>query len=67
MKYSIKYIISFRPVNIIMLKKLKKNNYIKSKLYRLIALLNILKKTLKTIIVKYLNNYIKNNNLFSLK
>ena len=47
-----------------MLRKLKKKNYFESKSYKLIALLNILKKILKIIITRKLNNYIKDNNFF---
>ena len=43
---------------------MKKDNYIESKLYRLIILLNILRKALKIIIVKYLSDYIKSNNFY---
>ncbi len=58
------YFKKFRKINIIILKKLKKKNYFKSKL---IALLNILKKILKIVITRRLNNYIKDNNLLLLK
>ncbi len=50
-----------------MLRKLKKNNYFKSKLYKLITLLNILRKILKIVITRRLNNYIKDNNLLLLE
>ena len=48
----------------IVLKKLNKDNYLELKLYKLIALLNIIRKILKTIIIRRLSNYIKKYNLF---
>ncbi len=57
----------FYKTNIIMLKKSKKKNYFESKSYRLITLLNTLKKTLKIVIIRRLNDYVKDNNLLSLK
>ncbi len=50
-----------------MLRKSKKKNYFKSKSYRLITLLNILKKILKIVIIYRLSDYIKDNNLFLLE
>ena len=49
----------FKKVNIIILRKFKKNNYSKFKAYKSIAFLNTLNKTLKTIIIVRFNNYIK--------
>jgi len=43
----------------IVLCKLKKNNYIDLKMYQFIALLNIMNKVLKSIMIKRLNNIIK--------
>ena len=57
----------FRKINIIMLRKSKKENYFESKSYRLITLLSILRKTLKIVITSRLNNYAEDNDLFSLK
>ena len=51
----------------IILRKSSKDNYIESKSYRLIALLNIIRKALKTIIIKRLSDYIEKYNLFSSK
>ncbi len=48
------------------LKKLKKEDYLKLKLYYLITLLNILKKVLIIIIIKKLNNFIKEYKLLPL-
>ena len=50
-------------VNMIVLKKPKKEDYTDLKVYRLIILLLTLKKILEIIIIKRLNNYIKENNL----
>ncbi len=49
----------FREAHIIALKKLNKSNYTNLKTYRFIILLNILNKTLKSIIVKRINNLIE--------
>lgn len=53
----------FKKVNIIILRKSKKKNYIESKSYRRIVLLNILSKTLKIIIARRLSNYVEDNNM----
>ena len=52
---------------VIILRKSRKNNYLKLKLYKLIALLSILKKILKKIIIKKLSDYVKENILLSSK
>ena len=57
----------FKIINIIILRKLRKNNYVKLKLYRSIALLNTLKRILKKIIAKRLSDYVKENILLSSK
>ena len=44
---------------IIIFRKSDKNNYIKLKVYRFIVLLNILNKTLESVIIKRFNNIIK--------
>ena len=46
-----------------MLKKFKKNDYTDPKVYRFIALLNTVKKALKAVIEKKLNNIAKANRL----
>ena len=50
-----------------MLRKSKKENYFESKSYRLITLLSTLRKTLKTVITRRLNNYVEDNDLLSSK
>ncbi len=51
--FSLKYYLrEFKKINIIILKKLKKEDYIIFKVYYLIILLSILNKTLKLIIIK---------------
>ncbi|KAK1995642.1 hypothetical protein LX36DRAFT_581985, partial [Colletotrichum falcatum] len=45
----------FRKSIIVVLRKLSKDNYIMPKVYRLIALLNIVSKIINTIIVKRLS------------
>ena len=47
-----------------MLRKLNKKNYMKSLLYRLIALLNMLNKILKSIMLKRFRYIIKILNIF---
>ena len=49
-------------MNIIVLKKLKKEDYIDLKAYKPIIFLSTLGKILKTIIAKYLSNYTEENN-----
>jgi hypothetical protein len=53
----------FRETHIISLKKSNKSNYTNLKTYKFIALLNILNKTLKSIIVKRINNLAKTHKL----
>jgi len=49
----------FKKVNIIIIKKLRKKNYINPKTYRPIILLKIIKKIIKLILAKRINNLIK--------
>ncbi|KAK1991220.1 hypothetical protein LX36DRAFT_590952, partial [Colletotrichum falcatum] len=49
----------FRKSTIVVLKKLDKDNYIVPKVYRLIALLNIVSKIINAIIVKRLSYLIE--------
>jgi hypothetical protein len=49
----------FREVNIIILKKSNKNNYINFKTYRFIALLNTIDKAFEFIIVRRINTFTK--------
>jgi len=60
------YLIEFKKANIIILKKLKKEDYLKLKLYYLITLLNTLKKVLEVVIIKKLGNFIKKYKLLPL-
>jgi hypothetical protein len=53
----------FKKTHIIFLKKLNKSNYMNFKTYRFIAFFNILNKTLKSIIVKRINNFAKTHKL----
>jgi hypothetical protein len=53
----------FRKTHIISLKKLNKSNYTNFKTYKFIALFNILDKTLKSIIVKRINNFAETHKL----
>ncbi len=55
----------FYKINIIVLRKSKKENYFESKSYRSIALLSTLRKILKTVITRRLNNCAEDNNLLS--
>ncbi len=57
----------FYKINIIMLRKSKKKNYFESKSYKLITLLNILRKTLKIVITRRFNNYVEDNDLLLLE
>jgi len=50
------YLKQFKKAQTIVLCKLKKSDYIDLKMYQLIALLNIMNKTLKSIMIKRLNN-----------
>jgi len=55
-KYHLK---QFKKTQTIVLHKLKKSNYIDLKTYRFIALLDIMSKALKSIMIKRLSNIIK--------
>jgi hypothetical protein len=55
----------FKKTHIISLKKSNKSNYTNLKTYKFIALFNILDKTLKSIIVKRINNFAETHNLLS--
>ena len=61
------HFMKFKKINIIVFKSLKKNDYSKFKAYKSIALLSILNKTFKTIIITKFNIYAKMNNLLSSK
>jgi hypothetical protein len=56
----------FRKTHIIALKKSKKKNYTNIKTYKSIVLLNILDKTLKSIIAQRINNLTKTHDLLSI-
>ncbi len=53
----------FKMTHIIILKKLNKKNYFDVKIYRLITLLNTLNKTLKSIIIRRINNLTKTHDM----
>jgi hypothetical protein len=53
-----------KEIHIISLKKSNKSNYTNLKTYKLIALFNTLDKTLKSIIVRRINNLTKTHKLF---
>ena len=55
----------FKKTQMIVLCKLKKSNYINSKTYWLIALLNIMRKALKLIMIKRLCNIIETHHMLS--
>ena len=55
----------FKKALTIVLCKSKKSNYIDSKTYRLIALLNIMSKTLKSIMIKRLSDIIEIHHMLS--
>ena len=55
----------FRKTNIIVLRKSKKEDYFEPKSYRSIALLSTLRKTLKIVIARRLNDCVEDNNLLS--
>jgi hypothetical protein len=55
----------FKKTRIISLKKSNKNNYTNLKTYKFIAFFNILDKTLKSIIVKRINNLAETHKLLS--
>jgi hypothetical protein len=54
----------FREVNIIILKKSNKNNYIDFKTYRFIALLNTIDKTFEFIIARRINTFAEIHEMF---
>jgi len=49
----------FKKTQTIVLRKLKKSDYINSKMYQLIALLNIMSKALKLIMIKRLSDIVE--------
>jgi len=55
----------FKKTQTIVLCKLKKSDYIDSKTYRLIALLNIMSKVLKSIMIKRLNDIVETHHILS--
>ncbi len=55
----------FKKTQTIVLCKLKKSNYIDSKTYRLIALLNIMSKALKSIMIKRLSDIVETHCMLS--
>ncbi len=55
----------FKKTQTIVLCKLKKSDYIDSKMYRLIALLNIMSKALKSIMIKRLSDIVKTHCILS--
>ncbi len=55
----------FKKTQTIVLRKLKKSDYIDSKTYRFIALLNIMSKTLKSIMIKRLSDIVKTHCMLS--
>ncbi len=59
-KYHLK---QFKKTQTIVLCKSKKSDYINSKMYWFIALLNIINKTLKSIMIKRLNNIIETHHM----
>ena len=56
---------SFREAKIILLKKMRKSDYIFLKVYRLIALLNTMSKILKSIMINKITELAKKNSLLS--
>ncbi len=57
----------FRKANTIILRKLKKEDYLELKSYRLITLLSILRKALETVIARRLSNCAEDNSLLPLE
>jgi len=55
----------FKKVQTIVLCKSKKSNYIDLKMYQLIALLNIISKTLKSIMIKRLSDITETHHMLS--
>jgi len=61
-KYHLK---QFKKTQTIVLHKSKKSDYINSKMYRLIALLNIMSKALKSIMIKRLSDIVEIHRMLS--
>ena len=61
-KYHLK---QFKKTQTIVLRKLKKSDYINSKTYRLIALLDIISKALKSIMIKRLSDIVETHCMLS--
>ncbi len=61
-KYHLK---QFKKTQTIVLRKSKKSDYIDLKMYRLIALLNIMSKALKSIMIKRLSDIVKTHQMLS--
>ncbi len=61
-KYHLK---QFKKTQTIVLRKLKKSDYIDSKTYRLIALLDIMSKALKSIMIKRLSDIVETHHMLS--
>jgi hypothetical protein len=59
------YFITFKRAITVLLRKLKKEDYLNSKVYRLIALFNILKKVLKAVITERIRFAAETYTLFS--
>ncbi len=57
------YSLCFCEMNIIDFKKSNKNNYIDIKIYKFITLLNIINKTLESIIARKINTLAKKHNM----
>ncbi len=55
----------FKKTQTIVLYKLKKNDYINSKTYQLIALLNIMSKALKSIMIRRLSDITETHHMLS--
>ncbi len=60
-KYHLK---QFKKAQTIVLRKSKKSDYIDSKMYRLIALLDIMSKTLESIMIKRLSDIVDSSHAF---
>jgi len=61
-KYHLK---QFKKTQTIVLRKSKKSDYIDSKMYRLIALLDIMSKALKSIMIKRLSDIVETHRMLS--
>jgi len=61
-KYHLK---QFKKTQTIVLRKSKKSDYIDSKMYQLIALLNIMSKALKSIMIKRLSDIVETHHMLS--